>query len=252
MLTVAAVQFRPDLREKTKNLLRLATMCVTAARNGARLIVLPELCTTGYSFMSANDARQVAEEISMESPTMQAFAAIAREHEVHVVWGMVERDRGTGKLYNSQVYVDSTGYYECYRKINLWGNDFLWACPGIGSPPVIRARFSTATGSEERRVGLLVCRDIRNKESADWKDFYDKGDAQIVAFSTNWGDGGFPAVSWVDFAKSKSVYLVVANRYGKETPNDFGEGGSCVITPEGHVHCSGLKWHDDCIVYLDC
>ena len=77
------------------------------------------------------------------------------------------------------------------------------------------------------------------------------GDADIVAFSSNWGDGGFPAVNWMDFAKENHTVLVVANRYGQETCNNFGEGGSCIVEPGGKVHCQGLQWNQDCIIYAD-
>ncbi len=74
---------------------------------------------------------------------------------------------------------------------------------------------------------------------------------------SNWGDGGFPAVPWIEFARDNDVVLIVANRHGKEVPNDFGEGGVCIITPEGTdahpngVFCDDLKWNADCIVYAD-
>jgi predicted amidohydrolase len=102
-----------------------------------------------------------------------------------------------------------------------------------------------------KKVGLLICRDVRDKKDDKWSSFYEKGDADIVAMSANWGDGGFPAVSWMEFAKDNKVALIVANRYGKEIPNDFGEGGICVVEPSGKVHCDGIVWNQPCIVYAD-
>jgi predicted amidohydrolase len=131
------------------------------------------------------------------------------------------------------------GSWVSYRKINLFGNDFLWAHPGRANPPVV----STPYG----KVGLLVCRDVRDK-SDKLDSFYEPGDAKIVAFSANWGKGGFPAVTWMDFAKDNKTTLVVANRYGLESHNDFGFGGSCIISPEGVVSVRGLQWGADCIV----
>jgi predicted amidohydrolase len=172
---------------------------------------------------------------------------LAESFRVHVVWGMIELETGTGNLYNSQVYVSPEGTWISYRKVNRWGNDFLWAQPGRGNPPVTTVKF----GEETRKVGLLICRDVRDKKDDDWKSFYEKGDADIVAMSANWGDGGFPSVSWMEFVEDNDMTIIVSNRYGKEANNDFGEGGVCVIEPPDTVHCDGLRWYEDCVVYAE-
>lgn len=252
-MKVAAIQFAPVFKDKRGNLQKLRRLVAQAAVGGAKLIVLPELCTTGYSFMSEEEAREFAEcprwmddEMNPEHG-MHAFYTLASKLNVSIVWGFVELDPGTKKLYNSQLYIGPDGFYESYRKINRWGNDFLWATAGNANPPVIRATIDGV----ERKIGLLICRDVRDKVNDDWKNLYSPGDADIVAFSSNWGDGGFPAVNWMDFAAENHAVLIVANRYGQETCNNFGEGGSCIIEPNGKVHCQGLKWDQDCIIYAD-
>jgi hypothetical protein len=60
-----------------------------------------------------------------------------------------------------------------------------------------------------------------------------------------------PAVSWMDFVEENKTALAVSNIWGKELNNDFGEGGVCIIEKNGKVHCDGLKWSEDCIVYWD-
>jgi predicted amidohydrolase len=154
----------------------------------------------------------------------------------------------SNRLHNSQVLLLPDGSFKTYNKVNLWGNDFLWAEPGRESPPTVRFMG--------KKIGLLICRDVRDSSSG-FKDFYEKGDADIVAFSSNFGDGGFPSTSWMDFAKNNRTTFVVSNRYGREGANNFGEGGVCVIEPPsngreyGRVHCDGLKWNEPCIVYAE-
>lgn len=244
---VAAVQFAPVMGRKADNLKRLAHLVIEAARAGAELVVLPELCATGYSFMSPEEAHAVAETLTPESLTLRVFRALAKKYQIHLVGGLVEMDVGTGDLYNSQVYVDPSGYYTSYRKINPWGNDYLWAKAGIGNPPVIKAAFRSTT----RKVGLLICRDARDKKDDNWSSFYEPGDADIVCLSANWGNGGFPSVTWMEFVEDNHTALVVSNRYGKESCNDFGEGGVCVVEPGGKVHCQGLIWSRDCFVLAE-
>lgn len=257
-MKVAAVQFAPSFKDRQENLTAAVILASRAAQSGAKLIVLPELCTTGYSFMSYGEARPFAENIdawpgySRSNPpsTMFAIREVAAKYGCAIAWGMmtIADVNRTNKLYNSQILMLPDGTFKTYNKVNLWGNDFLWAENGQESPPIVN--FGG------KRIGLLICRDVRDKSSA-LKDFYEKGDADIVAFSSNFGDGGFPSTSWMDFAKENRTTLVVSNRYGQEGANNFGEGGICVIEPPsdgreyGRVHCEGLKWNEPCIVYAE-
>lgn len=257
-IRVAAVQFAPVFRNVAANVQRMTTLTLEAARGGAQLIVLPELATSGYSMMSPAEALPMAEEVSTVaasglSGSVGVMSRLAKGLGVTIVWGLVERDPGTGSLYNAQAYVDPTGYLMSYRKVNRWANDILWAQEGRANPPVHKsASFKTTDGARAvRKVGLLICRDVRDKVNDNWKSFYEPGDADVVCLSSNWGDGGFPSLSWWDFARDNKTTLIVSNRYGKEANNDFGEGGICVISPDGKVQCEGLVWDQDCIVYAD-
>lgn len=246
-MRVAAVQFAPRFKDVPGNLQTAEYLVREAAKGGAQLIVLPELCTTGYSFQSVEEALPHAEIIQDHlkaggTPSMDWLGKLSNDLDVAIVWGLVEKDYGTGDLYNAQVMMLPGHGFISYRKVNRWGNDFIWAKEGTASPPV-----TTFMG---KKVGLLICRDVRDKASG-WTDFYEPGDADIVCFSGNWGDGGFPAVNWMNFARENETYFVVGNRYGQERNNNFGEGGVCVIEPGGTVHCEGLKWNEPCIVYAE-
>lgn len=218
----------------------MENLLLEAVGNKAELIVFPELATTGYSFMSLEDAQPYAETLDRSGYTFKKFSDLAKKHNIAIVWGMMGlADNGT--LTNSQVLVTPT-LSTYYTKVNPWGNDYLWSTPGTWSPPVTTFR--------NKKIGLLICRDVRDK-SADIDTFYEKGDADIVAFSANFGDGAFPATAWMDFVKNNKVWMIVSNRFGQEACNNFGEGGVCVITPEMKVYCEGLRWNSPCIVYAD-
>jgi N-carbamoylputrescine amidase len=238
-MKVAAVQYAPVFRAVEANRNTAVKMVHLAAEAGAQLIVLPELCLTGYSFMNKLAAAPFAEVVP-ESPAFVGFQELSSALDVAIAWGFMEKDPGTGKLYNAQALVLPEGQYATYRKINRWGQDMIWAEAGTASPPIVDYLG--------KKVGLLICRDVRDK-APEWDDFYEPGDADIVVFSTNWGDGGYPSVNWHRFATNNEVWLVVANRYGQELNNNFGEGGPCIISPEGEVYCDGLAWNKPCIVY---
>lgn len=252
-MKLAAVQFAPEFKAVGKNIQTAMNLVGEAVKaRGAHLVVLPELCTTGYSFMSVEEASPFGEYLSIPPGTIlpqvyrpdsvKVFKDLAQKLGVCIVWGLMEKEFGTGDLYNAQAMALPDGRFASYRKINRWGQDYIWAKEGTSSPPVMDYRG--------KKVGMLICRDVRDK-APSWEEFYEKGDADIVAFSTNWGDGGFPSVNWVKFAMTNKTWLVVANRYGREANNDFGEGGPCVISPDGDIHCEGLRWSEPCIVYAE-
>lgn len=241
-MKVAAVQFRPKLGDRRDNIKTMVGLLHEAVQAGAKLVVFPELATTGYSFMSSAEARPLAEVVHDRQGSVGVMSALSQKLGVGIAWGLITEDPGTGDLHNSQVVVLPDGTLSTYAKVNRWANDFLWATSGRSSPPVVEL--------QGRKVGLLVCRDVKDK-SPEFEDFYEPGDTDAVALSTNWGNGGFPAVRWVDFAMNNKTWLIVANRYGRESNNDFGEGGSCIISPEGRVFCDGLRWNEPCIVYAE-
>lgn len=239
-MRVAAVQFSPALKNYEHNLASMARLTAMASDGGARLVVLPELATCGYSFLYDEEARPFAESAE-DGRTTRVMTNLCARFDVHVAYGFMELG-GDGNLYNCQALVGPKGLKASCRKLNQWGNDWLWATAGTASPPVVEV--------EDKRVGLLICRDVRDK-SDSLSDLYEPGDADVVAFSSNFGDGAFPSGSWMKFAKKNKVHFVVSNRYGKEENNNFGEGGICVISPDGRVQCRGLQWSKPCIVYGD-
>jgi len=242
-MLVATTQFMPVFKQVDLNLQMMTHLIDKAYHKGAKVVVLPELATTGYSFLSKREALEFSENLGdpKKRSVFDSMLQLSKSLDMVIVWGFVESD-DSEKCYNSQCMVTPEGNYYVYRKMNRWGNDFIWAFDGEDSPMVIKWRG--------KRMGMLICRDIRNK--ADKEDYlYAKGDADMVLFSSNFGDGGFPAVAWMDFVKDTGIPLVVSNRYGQETCNNFGEGGICIIHANLHVECTGLEWDSPSIVYSD-
>ncbi len=87
---VAAIQFEPTMFEKPSNVDGLFALVEAAAREGAQLIVTPEMATTGYCWQSREEVAPFVEPIP--GPTTARFAALAREYGCHIVVGMAEVD----------------------------------------------------------------------------------------------------------------------------------------------------------------
>ncbi|MGV8059634.1 MAG: nitrilase-related carbon-nitrogen hydrolase [Smithellaceae bacterium] len=96
-------------------------------RADAELVVLPEFFSTGYLFVSAQEASNLTEMIP-EGKTTKALCSIARKRKIHIVAGIAELS--AGKLYNSSVLISPSGHIATYRKIHLFNEEKLWFQPG--------------------------------------------------------------------------------------------------------------------------
>jgi predicted amidohydrolase len=242
-MKVAAIQFAPVFKDIVANVNTMEGLVAEAAKGGAELVVLPEMCTAGYSFMYASEAKTFCEgRLSTSNPSIKAMVEASNSLGVAIAWGLIEKGDESGEtLYNSQALcLPGQGLVATYRKRNRYGNDYLWAAPGDVSPTIV-----TYKG---RKVGMLICRDIKDSNDVN-DDLYEPGDADIIAFSANFGNGPFPANAWMRFVSQNKTALVVSNRYGQEENNNFGQGGIGVIHPDGKIDHDGLKWSAPCIVH---
>lgn len=215
--TVAAVQYEPRFADKPHNVAALLELTRQAARAGARLVVLPEMGTTGYCFANRNEVAPLVERVP-DGPTVMAFASVAAEYGVHVVVGLPEVEPETGAYYNTAVLIGPEGYVGKYRKTHSYIDETRWARDGDLGIPV----FDTALG----RVAMLICMDLTYFETARVAGLTG---ADIVAFPTNWLG---VQTAWRARAMENGVYVVAANRWGEERGTRFC-GRSAVIDPYG-------------------
>src|SRR6267154_3028169 len=76
-ITVACIQMEPKIREKKANVAHSLDKIAEAAGKGARLIVLPELCNSGYVFASRHEAFTLAEPVP-NGPTSEGWLEAGR------------------------------------------------------------------------------------------------------------------------------------------------------------------------------
>ena len=100
---VAAIQYEPTQFDKEKNINNLVKLCEEAAKGGAKLIVTPEMGTSGYCFLNRSEIKNLVEKIP--GPTTKQFEKIANKHSCFIVIGLPEVDEDTKLYYNSAVLI---------------------------------------------------------------------------------------------------------------------------------------------------
>src|ERR1700687_2143847 len=144
-ITVACIQMEPKIGEKKANVAHSLDKIAEAAGKGARLIVLPELCNSGYVFASRHEAFTLAEPVP-NGPTSEAWLEAARRHGAVIVAGICER--AGDALYNSAAIVGPNGFIGTYRKVHLWGAENLFFEPGDLGVPVWKTEFRPNGGGD--------------------------------------------------------------------------------------------------------
>jgi N-carbamoylputrescine amidase len=223
---IACVQMEPVVGKKEQNVRRTLELIETAAAQGARLVVLPELANSGYVFASREEAFALAEEVP-HGPTSQAWMDVARRHSLHLVAGINERDGQA--LYNAAVVIGPSGHVGTFRKVHLWAAENLFFEPGNLGFPV----FKTPLG----RIATFICYDGWFPES--YRLCALQG-ADIVCIPTNWvpipGQDekreAMANILCMAAAHANSMFVAAADRVGMERGQPF-IGQSVIVSYTG-------------------
>lgn len=226
-MRVGLAQIDSRLGDLAANLAASAEAIAEARDGGADLIVLPELCLSGYAIGSSPS------DISLraDDPELVALAAAAGEGAVTI--GFPELSQG-GRVYNSAAYFEAGRLVHVHRKLYLptyagWEERKHFS---VGA--TLRA-FDAAHG----RTALLVCNDawqpalafLACQDGAEWLLMpadSAHSDTHELDVREYWRD-----ITDL-YARLFECYVVFVNRVGDECGLTFW-GGSRVIGPTGEV-----------------
>lgn len=151
VVTIACVNFNALWGKKEENLKRIKGYIVSAAQQGAKIIVFPETALTGYDVKDDKVEMQKENAETIPGPATEDIAKIAAQYGVFVVLGMPERDANNfDVIYNSAAVIGPDGVIGSARKIQPFNLELKWATKG--SEPFV---FETPWGP----VGVGICYD---------------------------------------------------------------------------------------------
>lgn len=248
---VAVVQAAPVAFDVGRTLEKVRDLTADAKRRGARLALFPEAFVSAYprglDFGATVGARTPEgreqfrryweSAIDVPGPHVEALAQTAQANKLHLVIGVVERDRGT--LYCTVLFFAPDGaFLGKHRKLMPTGSERLvWGFGDGSTMPV----FDTDLG----RVGAVIC----------WENYmpllraamYGKGVEIYCAPTADGRDTWLPTMQHI--ALEGRCFVLSANQFAlrSDYPADyrttFGDdpetvisrGGSCIVGPLGHV-----------------
>jgi len=245
MTVVAVCQLGLAVGEVESNRAAAAGAVVAAAGQGAELVVLPELCDSGYVFTGEAEARTLATRAA-DSPTLREWQALAAGYRTTIAGGFCELGED-GLLYNSAALIGPGGVLAVYRKAHLWDAEKLVFTPGDAPPPVVDLPFG--------RVGLMICYDL---EFPEWVRLAALAGGDLIAAPVNWPAMPVPAderpcdvVRVQADACVNGVFIAVADRCRVERGVSW-VGGTVIVGPDGYPLAGPATADEPAILVASC
>ncbi|MBB4638879.1 nitrilase-related carbon-nitrogen hydrolase [Longimicrobium terrae] len=219
-LRVALGEYDTGWHDPAASLARAAEVVARAAEAGARLVALPEMCTTGFTMESAAQAE------ALTGPSVAALADLARRHAVHLLAGVSTR-RATADgeaFFNSALLFGPDGELRAeYRKQRLFGYAGEREAYSAGEGPLV-------VEVDGVKLAVFICYDLRFPELFR---AVSPGVDGIVLIA-NWPAARRP--HWDVLVRARAIenqcYFVAVNRTGSGGGLDY-DGGSVAYDPWG-------------------
>jgi len=265
---VAAIQATPVILDAEATVEKAASLLAEAAGRGARLAVLPEVFVSLYpSNAWARSApafggwdelweRMWESSVDVSGPHVARLVAACREHGVHCVIGVNEReDVRPGSLYNTMLTLGPEGVVHRHRKLMPTMQERVFH--GFGAGDDLAVCDLEGVG----RVGGLIC--WENRMPLARYAVYRQGPQIWVAPTADDTDGWLASMRHIAIESGAFVVSVPQYIPASAFPDDFpvplpegkavfGEGGAAIIEPTwGNVIAGPLRGEEG-IVVADC
>ncbi len=221
-MRVAVVQHDITWEDKEANFDRLGPQIAGVAATGARLVLLSETYSTGFSMDTAATGEAEG------GPSETFLAEQATTHGLWVGGSFPVTPAGGGAPFNTFVLAGPDGTRHRYRKIH----PFTYG--GEAEAYAAGSQLVTVT-VEGIRFSLFVCYDLRFAD--EWWQLARASDAYLVV--ANW-----PAsrrVHWQTLLRARAIenqaYVIGANRVGSGGGLDYA-GDSMIVDPLGEILAS--------------
>ena len=246
-MRVALVQMSSG-PNKNSNIKKAITFVKTAADQGARFILFPEV----YNYRGPNDVASLAD-VAEEIPGASTlpFLQIAKEKNVHVLLGSIyERINNSDKAYNTSVFINSLGQINTlYRKIHLF--DVNIENSTITESSRFEAGSNTTTAElDGHQIGLSICYDLRFPEL--YRKYAQNG-VEIICVPSS-----FTAMTgkahWEILLRARAIenscFILAPNQAGIDGDGVKSYGNSMAVDPWGKIIGQGHASNEE-IIYCE-
>ncbi|XP_044298672.1 omega-amidase NIT2 [Varanus komodoensis] len=229
---------------KAENLNRACQFVRIAAKQGAKLVVLPECFNSPYG---TKYFPEYAEKIPGDST--QKLSEIAKECGIYLIGGSVPED-DSGKFYNTcTVFGPDGAMLAKYRKIHLFDIDLPGKIRFQESETLSPGDMICMFDTPYCKIGLGICYDMRFAELAQ---IYAQKGCQLLVYPGAFNLTTGPA-HWELLQRGRAVdnqvYVVTASPARDEKASYVAWGHSSAVNPWGEVIAKAGT--EETVIYAD-
>lgn len=233
--------------DKDRNISKAVEMLKTAADNGARMVILPEMFNCPYS---NGKFPEYAEE-EENSPTLDTISKAASSLGIYIIAGSIPEAR-SGKLFNTCFIFNKKGeIIGKHRKMHLFDIDIPGKITFKESDMLSSGAKVTVVDTEYCKVGVAICYDVRFPELSRLMAL--KGAELIVipgAFNMTTGPAHWELLMRTR-ALDNQVYFAAVSPARDLNASYTAYGNSMVVEPWGNIACRAGEAEEVIICDID-
>lgn len=220
-LTISLAQMNIALGDSQRNFNALERACADAAAQRSRLILFPELFSTGYVL---EQAKQHAHELNKGA--FAQLSTIATQHKISISGSLLEK-RGLEVANSAPFFAPNGRMMGIYRKTHLFRlfEEDKWLQPGAAI---------TVIDLPWGQTGFAICYDLRFPEL--FRKMVIEQNARLILIPAEWPIERIEHWRALLIARAieNQCYIVACNAAGQTGETTFG-GHSMIVDPWGKI-----------------
>jgi omega-amidase len=220
-MKIAVCQMNVIQGDKAENRKKAESFIDEASRSGAKVIILPEMWTSGYDFDNLIEHTE-----NLDGPTSKFLSRKAQENQIFIVGGSFPVQFQDGVKNTSITYDPNGNVINIYSKLHLIG---LMAEDKYLAPGIEYRTFEI----EKSLAATIICYDLRFPELM--RSYALEG-AGVLFVPAEWPIQR--EQHWLTLLRARAIenqfYVVGANMVGRNESNVF-NGHSVIYDPWGDI-----------------
>ena len=236
---LGVVNFKPVWGNKKANTASMEAYISQAHSKGVKILVFPELCTTGYMCSDDTSSKEYRRALSLaettDGTTASAISALADRYDMWIIYGGTEKKSGdTDHAYDSAFVCSPDGSARTYRKLSPVEGS--WCSLGTDACIVNVGKYG--------KLGISICHDTY--DIPELASYYSAKGCNIFVNLTAANGVGHIYRSRLEAVAAREGAVVMSadlvGRDGSSGEYDF-PGGSTILTADksGPTYYCGVK-----------
>jgi predicted amidohydrolase len=221
LVKVAVAQAHLQVGDVPGNILETVRLINEASKQGAQIVVLPELSNTGYVFNSIDELKNMLK----NDNCLEIWQKESKEKQIIIVAGFAQEINN--KFYNQSVIIEDGEIKTIYSKIHLFNTEKDYFEEGNKNPEIVNTKYG--------KLSTIICYDLEIPELVRF--VADKG-CELLCVPLNWPTGSFKKpekesrpmelIKAMSMAATFRIWIALSDRCGLERNIEWLQSSSII------------------------